>query len=108
MAQSGEKRPLRICSACGGHDDHPRHVIATAVGDPAAQVEARVLQSAARSLPENEAGQQALAELMDDSTVSRHLDCCAEAGCPDDSCVELRQGAEDKRGNDLLKHLQGE
>lgn len=45
--------------------------------------------------------------LEDGSTQTRHLDCCADSGCPDGSCVQVREGAEDLRGAALLEHLNG-
>lgn len=41
----------------------------------------------------------------DGSTMIRHMDCCRDAGCPTGSCDEVTAGAEDLRGDDLLKHL---
>ena len=41
----------------------------------------------------------------DGSVDDRHMDCCRSAGCPDGSCGEVTKGAEDLRGDDLVKHL---
>jgi hypothetical protein len=37
----------------------------------------------------------------------RHMDCCAENGCFDGSCGRTLAEAKDRRGNDLVKHLEG-
>lgn len=43
----------------------------------------------------------------DGGTDLRHLDCCRNAGCPDNSCPQLTAGAADKRGAALVAHLTG-
>lgn len=42
----------------------------------------------------------------DGSTFTRHLDCCAEAGCPDGSCTAIASELDKPlRGAALRKHL---
>jgi hypothetical protein len=109
----GEGRALKVCDACGGVDDHPRHMILgppdTAV-TPTADVVNAVFDNLARlkALPEDR--NRLLAELYDTAAIERHLDCCREAGCPipagePGSCYDQTAGAEDKRGGELLEHL---
>jgi hypothetical protein len=38
--------------------------------------------------------------------VSKHMDCCATDGCPDGSCNKTLQEVGDKRGDDLVAHLE--
>lgn len=39
--------------------------------------------------------------------VARHMDCCAEAGCPDGTCVALRAGVPaEVVGAEFLAHIQ--
>jgi len=96
----GEGRPLRVCEVCGGYDDHPRHVVVSAegeVGVPSADVVDKMVQ--------NGASGEAITQAMDPTTQIRHLDCCAQVGCPDGTCNELVDGADGKTGADLLAHL---
>lgn len=97
-----EVRPVRGCDSCGGVDDHPRHVFAHAPGDGAtsAEVAVKMLDNAP---PESR--EAIMAQVRDDSTIMKHMDCCRADGCPDGSCNVVTAGAESKRGDDLLKHL---
>lgn len=45
------------------------------------------------------------AVLANGTVQTRHLDCCAAAGCPDGSCNVIIDHAGDKRGGDLLAHI---
>lgn len=96
-----ESRPVRMCDSCGGVDDHPRHVVAFAVGDGVTDtgVAATALKNAGDDF------EVVLAQVQDTSTVMKHMDCCRADGCPDGTCDEVTQGAEDKRGDALVKHL---
>lgn len=97
-----ETRPVRMCDSCGGVDDHPRHVFAHAPGDAPTsdEVAEKALQNAS---PENY--REILRQVRDDSVSQKHMDCCAADGCPDGTCDLVRQGAEDKKGHDLVEHL---
>lgn len=97
-----EKRPVRMCDACGGVDDHPRHVFAFADGD--GKSDAAIAAAALRNASEEDAP-AIMAQIQDNSTTMRHMDCCREAGCPDGTCNTVTAGAEDKRGPALVKHL---
>lgn len=104
-------RPLRVCDACGQVDDHPRHVIsgeANAYPPPDRAILDVVLETAPR-----EHRARLVAELMDQSSLDLHLDCCRERGCPlpagdPHNCANRTQGAETKRGKALLAHLDRE
>lgn len=99
-----ETRPLRMCDTCGGVDDHPRHVFAHAPGDGVTSTETAGL--ALRNAGDDEAASVAiLAQVMDNTTVMRHMDCCREAGCPDGTCNIVTKGAEDLKGDALVAHL---
>ncbi len=103
---SDEKRPLRICDSCGQIDDHPRHVFATAEGG-AGVSDPEVISKALNSAKTNEEKQAVLNAASDGFVLTKHMDCCEADGCPDGSCTEVRQGAEDKKGDDLVAHLTG-
>jgi hypothetical protein len=103
-----EVRPLRMCDACGQVDDHPRHVfgIGPDDGNPTTAQVAEKARAAA-----DEAGglarQLIEAQISDTTTRMMHMDCCRDADCPDGTCDEVTRGAEDKRGDDLVKHIVG-
>jgi hypothetical protein len=99
-----ETRPVRMCDLCGGVDDHPRHVFAHATGDAPTDVE--VGMKALDAAPDAPAKSAVMAHIRDTSTSMRHMDCCREAGCPDGTCDQVTAGAENKRGMDLVKHIQ--
>jgi hypothetical protein len=44
--------------------------------------------------------------LADGGTRTLHMDCCRDAGC--EVCAETTAGAEDLRGDELVKHLTGD
>jgi hypothetical protein len=91
-----------MCDACGQVDDHPRHVFANADGDGVTnpEVAATAIKAAdPADLP------AIIAQVQDNSTVMRHMDCCRNAGCPDGACNTVTVGAESKTGSALVKHL---
>jgi len=47
-----------------------------------------------------------LQELLDPSSVVRHLDCCAHAGCPTGKCNQLVEDWNGKVGKGMLTHLE--
>lgn len=99
------ERIIRVCDLCGGVDDHPRHVlaggIAQAVYDPPSE---EIISRVITNSPDDQRA-RLLRDLTDLSSSDRHMDCCREDGCPDGSCDKVTAGAENLRGNDLLKHL---
>lgn len=103
MANIGEGRALRVCDLCAGVDDHPRHVIAGDVLDafeaPGDDIVNKVLDTA----PTAERA-RLLRELNDTTASDRHLDCCARAGCPTDTCGPQVKGASGT-GRKMLDHL---
>lgn len=104
MTMIGGDRPLRVCDLCGGVDDHPRHVISGAVPDAFVRPTDEVVDRVLKEAPEGQRG-RLMRDLLDTTSSDRHMDCCREAGCPDGSCNRVTQGAETKRGAQLLKHL---
>lgn len=99
-ANIGEGRVLRVCDLCGGVDDHPRHVIAN--GDftrPSDEIINKVLDAA----PAEERA-RLVNDLIDTSSSDRHLDCCAAAGCPTDTCGPQVADAPGV-GQEMLDHL---
>lgn len=97
-----QTRPMRLCDACGQVDDHPRHVIAHAPGDGVTTTDVASAAIAAASDADRPA---IIAQARDTSTIMRHMDCCRAAGCPDGTCNIVTAGAEDKKGDALVKHL---
>lgn len=97
----GTERPMRLCDVCGGLDDHPRHV----TGLPAGAIEGtpsndRLVElTDGRTIPV-----LALKELLNPTTIVRHMDCCAAQGCL--ICAETEQEYEARRGQELINHLE--
>lgn len=106
MSNIGKGRILRVCDLCGGVDDHPRHVIAGPTPDVFVQPAAVIVRAVMANAPADEQD-RLLNELIDTSSSDRHMDCCRKFSCPDGSCNVVTEGAEDKRGAALLKHLVG-
>jgi hypothetical protein len=102
----GRGHVLRVCDLCGGVDDHPRHVNAGQTKGYFATPPVEIVHKVLKLAPADQAD-RLLAALLDPSSSDRHYDCCREAGCPSGSCDLLTQGAEDRRGAALLKHLAG-
>lgn len=103
MGNIGGGRVLKVCDVCGGVDDHPRHVIAgttAGVFEPDPSVVRKVAQNA----PADEVD-RLVADVLDTSSQERHLDCCAEVGCPTGSCNDILAAAGSRRGAALLKHI---
>lgn len=90
-------RPLRLCDVCGKLDDHPRHVRSVRDGGVPSK---EFIASLADGLPAS-----AIAQLMDPTTVVRHMDCCAAQGC--EICVKTEAATGGARGLDLLAVIQG-
>lgn len=97
-----DSRPLRLCMSCGQVDNHPRHVHGVASGDAPTdpKVAAQALANAGDAHRES-----VLSQIMDSSTVIKHLDCCAADGCPDGSCDTLVGHAEGVKGPKLREFL---
>ena len=108
MANIGGGRVLRVCDLCGGVDDHPRHVIAGQQGEafraPPGEILRKVIDLSA-DLPRDDQD-RLLSDLMDTSSSDRHLDCCAAAGCPTDTCGPQIVGAKGP-GKAMLTHIMG-
>lgn len=85
---------MRYCDLCGGLDDHPRHVQAVPVGTPGAAPSPEFLES----LGDGPAFATAL--LLTPTSLIRHLDCCAAAGCG--TCVKTEAATRGVRGKKLI------
>lgn len=103
MANIGGGRILRVCDACGGVDDHPRHTL-TGPPDAFDAVPDEIVTKVLDNAPADERV-RLLRDLQDTSSIELHRDCCRARGCPDGDCDRLTAGAEDLRGADLLDHL---
>lgn len=104
MGNIGGGRVIKVCDICGGVDDHPRHVIAGTVTDVMPQPEPSVIARVVELAPPDERD-RLIRDLLDTSSQERHLDCCAEVGCPTGMCPEVIHAAGSKRGAALLKHI---
>jgi hypothetical protein len=97
-------RPLRVCDACGGVDDHPRHSFGGPVAGvfpaPTDELVDKVLGAA----PEGERG-RLLRELLDTSSLELHKDCCRDRGCPTGTCGQELDAVGDLRGLELRDAL---
>lgn len=99
-------RPMRFCDVCLGYDDHPRHTVWVGPGgDEVETAQLRRLYAAAEKLKlaDDDAG---LATAVDRAWSERHMDCCAEVGCPDGSCDAVVAEAKGKTGDKLVSHLE--
>jgi hypothetical protein len=99
---------VRVCDACGGVDDHPRHTFGG--GDrgafPHVRPEAVAAVLGNPDLSDDDKGRY-VAELADLSTQALHYDCCRAHGCPKGTCDVLSAGAETLRGPVLRDHVAG-
>lgn len=89
----------RLCDVCGGLDTDPRHVQSAAPGTPDTVPNGEFIREAIRT----GASDGAIDELMDPSTVVRHMDCCASKGC--DLCTEVGTRSKNVKGKDLVDFL---
>ncbi len=92
-------RNLRLCDVCGQLDDHPRHVLGVPPGYPGAVPDDAFLDSIAPGAPV-----RAVAELMDPTTIVRHMPCCAANGCL--ICTEVISAAGGATGSALLASIE--
>lgn len=102
-ANIGGGRVLRVCDLCGGVDDHPRHVIAGTDRDAFARPSDEILNRVLDTAPAEERA-RLVRDLVDTTSSDRHLDCCAAAGCPTDTCGPQVTGAPGP-GRKMLDHL---
>lgn len=102
-----EDRPYRICEKCLQVDNHPRHRLVTAPGEGRTDPEVmnKALQEAAAAGRDLTA---LLEQARDDSSLDKHMDCCAEDGC--NLCAEVlaNVGDKDNHGLALAKALSPE
>lgn len=91
-------RLQRLCDVCGGYDEHPRHVTSVAPGTEGTVPDNAFLDGLAAGV-----GARAIAELMDPSTLVRHMDCCASRGC--EICLEVTTATGGAHGDALTAAL---
>lgn len=92
-------RTLRLCASCGALDADPAHVLGVPPGYPDTVPDSAFLDALPDGIPA-----RALVELMDPSTVVRHMDCCAAAGCQ--VCVDVLAATGGATGSDLIAALE--
>lgn len=92
-------RLLRLCDVCGGLDDHPRDVTNASPGVEGTVPDAAFLNA----LPEN-TPPRAVAELMDPTTLVRHIDCCASKGCQ--TCLRITEVTNGAHGDALTAAIE--
>jgi hypothetical protein len=95
---------VRMCDSCGGVDDHPRHLVAYDPNTDGPRTSPEVVaQALADADPDAVVG--IIGHLQDNSVIMKHMDCCRADGCPDGTCDEVTEGAENLKGDALRKHL---
>lgn len=107
-AMIGGDRAYRVCDACGGVDDHPRHVIAGGADSfaaPTDEIVALVMANARAAGLDEIVVARLLRDLLSSASMDLHMDCCRERGCPTGACDVQTSGAEKARGAKLLEHL---
>jgi hypothetical protein len=79
----------RVCDICGGVDDHPRHTFAGVIPDEhpvdeslRPQVTANVEALYDEGTITFDEAAAIVASFDDTASTERHIDCCAERGCP--------------------------
>lgn len=92
------ERNSRLCDVCGAFDSDPRHVQAVPAGTPGAVPGDDFLSGLQNGLPA-----AAIAQLMDPTTVVRHMDCCAAQGC--EACASVVTEASGATGDALVTFL---
>jgi hypothetical protein len=98
----GGDRPVRGCDVCGQVDDHPKHGCLVPPDFEGATLSQEVLQK----LLDNGVSAASLQELQDPRTVIRHIDCCAQRGCPTGICIQSVKEWNGKTGKGMLAHLE--
>lgn len=99
MTQPASERVQRLCDVCGQLDSDPRHVTAVGPDTPGTVPDNAFLSALPDGVPA-----LAIAELLDPTTVVRHMDCCAAQGCG--VCGNVLAGApQGATGDKLTKHL---
>lgn len=91
-------RHQRLCDVCGQLDDNPRHVQAVGPDHPGAVPSDAFINGLPDGVPA-----RAVAELMDPTTLVRHMDCCGAAGCS--LCQDVLAAAGAAHGDALTEAL---
>lgn len=100
MTETTEVRKKRLCDVCGVLDDHPRHVLSVGPDFVGAVPSDDFIDSLPDGTPA-----RAVAELMDPTTVVRHMDCCAANGCDVCPSVLAAAGGAHLKGDELVTAL---
>ena len=93
-----QQRLRRLCDVCAQLDDHPRHVQSLPDGSQGTVPSVEFLTNLPDGIPA-----LAIAELMDPTTVVRHMDCCASKGC--NVCLDVVDATGGAHGEKLLAVL---
>jgi hypothetical protein len=104
MANIGKGRALQVCDACGGVDDHPRHVIAGSAGAITGTPTPEIIRKVMTSAPDEDSD-RLIADLLDTGSLTLHRDCCRDQGCPTGECATLLEGWNGKPGAAMLNHI---
>jgi hypothetical protein len=103
---ASEVRMQRLCDVCWKLDDHPRHVTSVppqnADGSPGEGLPTQAEQDALKA--RTDVPLAAALEIMDPSTVVRHMDCCASRGCS--TCLGTLDATGGAHGDALLNAIQ--
>jgi len=102
---AAEAREKRICDACGQVDTAPRHVFAEDPANPLEVNEAFVEAVNGRSDVSRAEKRLIIMDLRDRTLQMRHMDCCAEAGCPDGTCDSIVDAAGGLQNDELVTFI---
>jgi hypothetical protein len=102
---AAEEREKRICDVCGQVDTAPRHIYLPDPANPLPVNQGHV--SAVQAMKDLSGAERRLivADLQDQTLQLRHMDCCAEAGCPDGSCNAIVEKAKGKQNDELVRFI---
>jgi len=85
----------RVCDVCGGVDEHPRHSFTGVFEDvwPVNESAKEAVDSALQALTADGSltfseANKIMADFLDTTQTDRHIDCCAEVGCPKAGTVD--------------------
>lgn len=101
-------RPLRSCDVCGQIDDHPRHIFDTNAAENFAVNEDAIKAAFGANEDGKVSGMELYAivtDLRDTSFLTRHFDCCRDAGCPTGECGAVLESVDNAHGLAIVKAL---
>lgn len=99
---TSEAPRLQLCDVCWKVDDHPRHVVHVAADFPGAVPSDEQITALD---DRTDVTASMVRAILDPTTVIRHHDCCAAAGCPTGVCGPILQAVGELKGDDLRDEI---